>query len=564
MFKAMASPRTIRPLDEQPSLPRERFLVAGPPGAEAVPMDVVFVGGGPAGLAGAIELAGLVKRDNDSGGGLGAVEIGVLEKAARLGDHSLSGAVVNPAGFRELFPELSEKDLPLRRPVGEESVYMLTRSRALRIPTPPTMRNHGNWIASICEIVRWLGDKAEALGVNLFAGFPVDALVVEGQRVVGVRTTPSGLGRDGQPSKADAQPAMDLSARVTVLAEGTRGPLTQAWLEWQGIRSANPQIYALGVKELWRVHRPLDRIVHTMGWPLPGDTFGGSFMYPMADDLVSLGLVVGLDYADARFDVHEALQRMKLHPLFRERLEGGELLEWGAKTIPEGGFHSLPERRHGDGLVVVGDAAGYVEVSSLKGIHYAMLSGIYAARQIFAALKSGDTSSAGLAGYAAAVDASAIVRDLRERRNMRLAFKSGFLAGAAKAALMTLTRGAFPGGRIAVEADAAASKTVGAPGDHLEPFVPDGKLTFSKVDAVYKSGNQTRDDIPSHLIRKDHVSAEAAEVLVHLCPAGVYERDADGELRVNAPNCVDCKATDVLGPRWSPREGGSGPAYKLM
>jgi electron-transferring-flavoprotein dehydrogenase len=560
MFKAMSPRRSLRPADEQPALARARFLVDGPPDAEAVPMDVVFAGGGPAGLSGAIELARLVKADNESGGTLGAVEIGVLEKAARLGDHSLSGAVVNPIAFRELFPELGVQDLPLRRPVTAESVYVLTGSRAVRIPTPPTMRNEGNWIASICEIVRWLGERAEALGVNLFPGFPVDSLLVEGQRVVGVRTAPSGLGRDGRPATPDAQPAMDVSARVTVLSEGTRGPLTQAWLDWQGVRSANPQIYALGVKELWRVRRPLDRIVHTMGWPLPSDAFGGSFMYPMADDLVALGLVVGLDYADASFDVHEALQRMKLHALFRKHLEGGELVEWGAKTIPEGGYHSVPERRHGDGLVVVGDAAGYVEVSSLKGIHYAMLSGMLAARQIFAALRSGDTSAAGLAGYTAAVDASAIMEDLRARRNMRLAFKSGFVLGGAKAGLMTLTKGAFPGRRISVPADAAEPKRVGSP---AVPFAPDGELTFSKVDAVYKSGNQTRDDIPSHLVLGDGVSTEAVEMLVHLCPAGVYERDANG-LRVNAPNCVDCKATDVLGPRWTPREGGSGPAYKLM
>ena len=551
---------SVRPLDEQPPLPRERLLVAEKPDAEAVPMDVLFVGAGPAGLAGAIELARLVKRDNEAGGRVGDVEIGVLEKAAQLGEHNLSGAVVNPSGLRELFPELAMEDLPLRRPVTKEGVYVLTPSRSVRIPTPPTMKNEGNWIASICEIVRWLGEKAEGLGVNLFPGFPVDSLLTEGEGVIGVRTTPSGLGRDGLPASGEAMPATDLTARVTVLSEGTRGSLTQAWLEWQNVTAANPQIYALGVKELWRVERPLDRIVHTMGWPLPMDAFGGSFMYPMADDLVALGLVVGLDYADARFDVHESLQRMKLHPLFRPYLEGGELVEWGAKTIPEGGYHSVPERRHGDGLLVVGDAAGYVEVSSLKGIHYAMHSGILAARQIFAALEAGDTSAAGLAGYTAAIDSSSIMRDLRERRNMRLAFKGGFVAGGAKAALMTLTKGAFPGGRIDTEEDAARHKSL--TGAH-ESFTPDGKLTFSKVDAVFKSGNQTRDDIPSHLVRVVNNSREAAELYAHMCPAAVYERDGD-ELVVNAPNCIDCKATDVLGPRWTPREGGSGPVYRLM
>jgi electron-transferring-flavoprotein dehydrogenase len=462
-------------------------------------------------------------------------------------------------------PRLHELDVVgvLRENVDEtskESVYVMTASRAVRIPTPPTMKNHGNHIASICEIVRWLGEKAEGLGVNIFPGFPVASLLVDGQSVVGVRTTPSGLDREGRATGPDAMPAMDLTARVTVLSEGTRGALSQAWLEWQGVASANPQIFALGVKELWEVKRPLDRIIHTMGWPLPTDAFGGSFMYPMADDVVALGLVVGLDYADARLDVHEALQRLKLHPLFKQYLEGGKMVEWGAKTIPEGGYHSVPERRHGSGLIIVGDAAGYVEVSSLKGIHYAMHSGILAARQIFRALKTGDTSADGLADYTSAVDDSMIMGDLKERRNMRLAFKGGFAVGGLKAGLMTLTKGAFPGQRIAIEEDAAKARSLGAA---PEGFVPDGVLTFSKVDAVYRSGNQTRDDIPSHLIIGEDVSAEAAELYSHLCPAGVYERDGS-RLVVNAPNCVDCKATDVLGPRWTPREGGSGPAYRQM
>ena len=408
--------------------------------------------------------------------------------------------------------------------------------------------------------MRWLGEKAEELDVNVFPGFPVDSLLVEGDDVIGVRTTPSGLGRDGEPQGADAMPAVDLTAKVTVLSEGSRGALTQAYYDWQGITSENPQIYALGVKELWEVKKPLDRIIHTMAWPVPRDAFGGSFMYPMADNLVALGLVVGLDYKDARFDVHHALQRMKLHPLFRPYLEGGEMIEWGAKTIPEGGYYSVAERRHGNGLVVVGDAAGYVEVSSLKGIHYAMHSAILAARQIFLALKEGDTSEQALAGYTRGVDESDIMKELRERRNMRLAFKSGFVTGGVKAGLMTVTKGAFPGGRIDVEEDAAEPKHL-APEE--EPFVPDGELTFSKVDAVYKSGNQTRDDIPVHLVVGQDITREAAEMYVHVCPAGVYERDGD-DLVVNAPNCVDCKATDVLGPRWTPREGGSGPQYRQM
>jgi electron-transferring-flavoprotein dehydrogenase len=549
---------TILPARHQPPLPLDRLILHEPPAAEAIEMDVLIVGAGPAGLSCAIELARLAKQDQASGEGAAELNIGVLEKAGSLGEHSLSGAVVNPRAFHELFPDGAVERLPFRQPVGGEAVYFLTERRAQRIPTPPTMHNSGYYTASICEVVRWLGERAEELGVNLFAGFPVDALLVEGDLVRGVRTAPSGLDRERQPTATYAEPT-DLTARVTVVAEGTRGPLGQAWRQWQRVGSPNPQIFALGVKELWETTGPLDRVIHTLGWPLPADAFGGSWMYPMGPNQVSLGLVVGLDYHDTSLDVHQLLQRMKLHPLFRAQLEGGHLLEWGAKTIPEGGYHALPERLSGDGVLFVGDTVGLVDVPSLKGIHYAMQSGIFAARAAYAALKRGDVAAAALGSYDRMVSDSYIAGDMYRTRNMRLAFKDGLYAGGIKAGLMTISGGRLPGGKIDMPEDAATARRVSiAPG-----FTPDGTRTFSKVDAVFKSGNATRDTIPSHLLVGSDVSAEVAEFYTHVCPAGVYERVGDA-LKVNPPNCVDCKATDVLGPRWTPREGGSGPKYRGM
>jgi electron-transferring-flavoprotein dehydrogenase len=254
------------------------------------------------------------------------------------------------------------------------------------------------------------------------------------------------------------------------------------------------------------------------------------------------------------------LQRMKLHPLFKDQLQSGEMVEWGAKTIPEGGFYALPKRRHGDGMMIVGDAAGFVEVASLKGIHYAMQSGMFAARAAFDALKRKDTSAASLKEYDAMVNSSYITKDLRRRRNMRLAFQeSSFYVAGIKAGLMTITGGAFPGGKISSHEDAAVARAVSPE----QPFTPDGKLTFSKLDAVFKSGNATRDDIPSHLIVGTDISPQVADLYTHMCPAGVYERDGE-RLVVSPANCIDCKATDVIGPRWTSREGGSGPKYRQM
>jgi len=548
----------VIPARYQPPLPLDRLILQeGSPGAgDRMELDVLIVGAGPAGLACAIELARLAKKHGRE------LTIGVLEKAAALGEHTLSGAVVNPRAFRELFPELKDADFPFRGAVGKEAVYVLRAKGQWRLPTPPTMRNHGFYVASICEIVRWLGSKAEALGVNLFTGFPAAGLLVAGRRVVGVRTAATGLGRDAAPLPSYAAPN-DLVAGVTALAEGTRGMLSQAWVEWQQVESENPPIFALGVKEIWETRRPLETVIHTMGWPLPNDAFGGSFCYPLAANLVALGLVVGLDYKNAALDVHVLLQRLKQHSLFRRYLEDGELVEWGAKTIPEGGYHAVPARRSGDGVVILGDSAGFVDVPSLKGIHYAMQSGIYAARAIFQALQANDLSAGRLAAYDRMVDESYVMADLHRTRNMRLAFKDGFYWGGVKAALMTLTGGRFPGSRIPMEPDAAVPRRRGGGWGASDPFAPDGKLTVSKVDAVFKSGNATRDTIPTHLVVGRDVPAPVAQFYAHMCPAGVYEL-ADGVLRVNPPNCVDCKATDVLGPRWTPREGGSGPRYKRM
>src|SRR6476619_821497 len=421
-----------------------------------------------------------MEEDPETAERLGEVPVAVLEKGKAPGSHLLSGAVVNPRALRRLFGERKGLDeLPFYGPVHGESVLFLTKRRAIRIPTPPTMVNDRNYVASLSRLGRFLADEAEELGATILPETSAEKLLVDGGRVLGVRTGERGRGRDGE-ELANFEPGSDITARVTILSEGTQGHLTGAALERFGLRSENPQVWALGVKEVWKVAKPLDRVIHTMGWPLrPGKKFrefGGSFVYPMGDDMVTIGLVVGLDYTDSELSVHDLLQELKLHPRMRKILDGGERVQWGAKTIPEGGFVALPKRFHAPGLLLTGDGVGLVNVPALKGIHYAIESGRLAAEAAWRTLERGRSSRDALATYDNSIRSSFIWSVLREVRNMRQAFGRGFYLGGALAGAMTATKGKFPPGDLETEPDAAQSLIAT---DRAKSYpAPDGKLTF--------------------------------------------------------------------------------------
>ncbi len=547
--------------------------VAAPtdPEDERIEVGVCIVGAGPAGLACAIRLGQLLQDDPATAERLGEVPVAVVEKGKQPGSHLLSGAVVNPRALQRLFQGGKRLDeLPFVGPVPRESVYVLTRRSALPIPPPPTMRNHGNQLASLSQLGRWLAEQAEEAGAMILPETSAAKLLVEHWRVRGIRTGDKGRGREGQ-ELGNFEPGADIVARVTVLAEGTQGHLTGAALDRFGLRSAHPQTWELGVKEVWRVPRPLDRIVHTMGWPLRTSAryreFGGSFVYPMGDDLLTIGMVVGLDYRDAELSVHDLLQELKTHPRVRRLLDGGERVEWGAKTITSGGLLALPKRLHAPGLLLAGEGAGFVNVPTLKGIHYAIETGRLAAEAAFRALQRGESPGreGALASYDDAVRASYVWRDLQEVRNMRQAFARGFYVGGALASMMTVTKGRFPAGPVRAEPDAAQELL--STGRASRYPAPDGQLTFDKLSSVFASGNRTRDDQPSHIRVETKVPAVLAQAWARMCPAQVYEAgepDGDGlvTLEVTPSNCVQCGAITAKGGRLTPPEGGSGPEYK--
>jgi electron-transferring-flavoprotein dehydrogenase len=561
---------SVRPADFPPPWSAaDAIAKPSDPPEERIEVGILIVGAGPAGLAAAIRLGQLIEEDPATAERLGEVPVAVLEKGRTPGSHLLSGAVVNPRGLTRLLGERHRLDeLPSYGEVHAESVFYLTPHQALRIPTPPTMKNERNVVFSLSQLGRWLAERAEEAGATILPETDAQRLLVEHGRVVGVRTGDKGRGRDGE-ELARFEPGSDVAGRVTILAEGTQGYLTGAALEHFGLQGEHPQVWALGVKEVWRVARPLDRVIHTMGWPLRGGRryreFGGSFVYPMGQELVTIGMVVGLDYRDSELSVHDLLQELKTHPRMRLILDGGERLEWGAKTIPEGGFVALPKRFHAPGLLLCGDGVGLVNVPALKGIHYAVESGRLAAEAAWRALARGSSMRA-LSAYDDALRDSFVWGELREVRNIRQAFGRGFWLGSASAGLATVSKGRVPRRDKATERD-ADQQLIRTERARTYP-APDGRLTFDKLSSVFLSGNRTRDDQPNHLRVQRRVPRELAEAWAHMCPAQVYEvgaadRDGTVEVQLAPSNCVQCGAITAKGGRLTPPEGGSGPEYTL-
>jgi electron-transferring-flavoprotein dehydrogenase len=539
------------------------------PEDERIEVGVAIVGGGPAGLACANRLLQRLADEPELMERLGEVPVAVIEKGKACGAHNLSGAMMRPSGLEELFPDLSPADWPTYGQVDKDAVYwMLSPSRALPLkPTPPPFRNHGNHVVSVAELSRWLAEKAEEAGAYILTETSAHQLLVEDGVVRGIRSGDKGRGRDGEPL-GNFEPGADVTAGATVLAEGTWGHLTGAAIrEFDLGKDREPQVWALGVKEVWEVPKPLDRVVHTLGWPLRYGArhheFGGSWIYPMGEDRVSIGFVVGLDYTDATLSAHDLLQQFKTSRLVRGILEGGTRVAWGAKAIPEGGYWAMP-KLSAPGLALCGDSGGMVNVPILKGIHYAIHSGILAADAILEALRSGSTD---LSSYEQAVEDSLIGHELYRSRNMKQPFGKGFFVGGAISNAMVISRGRFPGGRWSNHRDAEAPVEVGTKKDGYPR--PDGKYTFDKLSSVYITGNATRDDAPNHIRVQRRVPRALAETWMWMCPAGVYEipedapEDGHVDVIVNYTNCVQCGAITAKGGRLTAPEGGDGPLYQI-
>jgi electron-transferring-flavoprotein dehydrogenase len=550
--------------------PVEEFITApSDPEDERIEVGVAIVGGGPAGLACANRLLQLLADDEALTERLGEVPVAVIEKGKTCGAHNLSGACMRPGPLQDLFPDVKPADWPIYGKVEKDAVFwMLSPNQGLPLkPTPPPFRNHGNYVVSVAELSRWMAQKAEEAGAYILTETSAAQLLVEDGVVRGVRSGDKGRGKDGEPL-SNFEPGSDLVAQATVLAEGVWGHLTGAAIRnFDLAEDREPQVWALGVKEVWEVPKPLERVIHTLGWPLRYRAkyreFGGSWIYPMGEDKVSIGFVVGLDYTDATLSVHDVLQQFKTSKLVRRILEGGKRVAWGAKAIPEGGYWAMP-KLSAPGLVLAGDSGSMVNVPILKGIHYAIRSGILAAEAIYERLKAGGTD---FSAYEQAVEDSEIGKDLYETRNMKQPFSKGFFVGGPIAMAMDITNGRFPNGRWPNHPDADSPVFAGDKQDNYPK--PDGKYTFDKLSSVYISGNATRDDAPNHIRVRQNVPREIAEMWQWMCPAGVYEvpedapEEGDVDVIVNYTNCVQCGAITAKGGRLTPPEGGDGPLYTI-
>jgi electron-transferring-flavoprotein dehydrogenase len=548
---------------------------------ETLEVDVLIVGGGPAGLSAAIRLSQLQKQQGGA-----PLSIAVLEKARDAGAHILSGAVLDPSTLRDLIPDFQARGAPLASPVQRDNVYFLTERSKIRFPiVPPPLRNHGNFIISLNAFVRWLSQQAEADGIDFFTGFAGQEVLMDGARVVGVRTGDRGVGKHGE-HKATFEPGVDILAKVTIFCDGVRGNLTKTLIARLGLdKDREPEQFAVGLKELWDI--PRDRIapgtvIHTMGYPLRHDEFGGAFIYAMPEGRLALGFVTGLDYADPLFDPHMAFNLLKKHPLVAGLLEGGTLVRYGAKALPEGGWNTIPRTYLAGGLIA-GDAGGFMNSMRLKGIHLAMRSGMLAAETAFEAIRAGDVSEPSLKRYQDKIDASAIRTELYPVRNVHQAFGYGLLAGLAFSGLALVTRGRWlqdMRGRAGHQRMKTLAWYYGldVPISRPSNTTPvDRKTTFDKLTNVHYSGTAHDEDQPSHLIVQTDVCSsrcgpEYGHPCTRFCPADVYEIIREPgqppKLQINASNCVHCKTCDIMDPyqviTWVPPEGGGGPQYNGM
>src|SRR3954469_5788619 len=539
---------------------------------DRIEVGIAIVGGGPAGLACANKLMQLLEHEPELTEKLGEVPVAVIEKGKVAGAHLLSGANVDPSALERLFPDLPPSEWPpVYQEVTKDATYFLTKSKAFPLkPPPPNFRKEGTYTMSVSKLGRFLSEKAEEAGAYILTVNAGTQLLVEDRIVRGVRSGDRGRGKEGE-ELGNFEPGSDVVAKATVLAEGTIGHLTYAAYDYFDMHGADPMRWELGVKEVWEVAKPLDRVIHTMGWPLRKspkyNEFGGTFIYPMGEDKLCIGLVAGLDYTDATFSVHDALQLLKTHPFIKDLLEGGKRVAWGAKTIPSGGYFAMPKRLAVPGMMVAGDAASMVNVPTLKGVHYAMHAGMYAAETIVESLKQ-DIDSVNFEAYDEKVRKSMIEKDLKESRNMRQPFSKGFFMGGAIASAMTVTKGAFPGGHWSQEHYSEVEMDLGRAGDTYPKA--DNELTFNKLDSVFLSGNATRDDAPNHVRVQTHVPREIAQTWVSMCPAQVYEIPEDQlengatevDVHVTASNCVQCGAITAKGGRLTLPEGGDGPLYQ--